>query len=309
MAVGDTHPVLVIGGPTASGKSGLAVAVATTLNGVVINADSMQLYDGLPMLSAQPSAAETAQAPHKLYGVLSPDDVCTAARWRDMALDDIDAAHAQGRIPVITGGTGFYLKTLLRGMSPIPDIPPDIRTRLNAQQKDMGNIAFHGLLAAQDPVMAARLHPGNSQRVVRAMEVLAHTGQSLAAWQDLPPEGPPAHLRFVFVTLLPPRAQLYQQCNQRFLDMLDAGVLDEVAAFPHPDTTRGRDIPLHKALGYPELRAYLDGHSSRDDAIIAAQQSTRHYAKRQMTWFRNQFTADLVLERADVDAVQRALHT
>jgi len=300
--------VLVIGGPTASGKSGLAVGLAAAMNGVVINGDSMQVYDGLPLLAAQPDEKDLAAAPHKLYRVLAPNDPCSAARWRDMALAEIAAAEKAGKLPIVVGGTGFYLKTLMKGISPIPDIPQAVRDDLNAQLAAIGNKAFHALLAEKDPVMAARLAPGNSQRLVRAMEVLTHTGKSLAAWQEGAPAGTPAHLDFRLVTLLPPREQLYAQCDKRFDLMLAAGALDEAAGFTaqYPHETAAQ-VPLKKALGYPELVEYRRGDISLEDAKTKAAQSTRHYAKRQMTWFRNQLAADLVLETNDPQPVIDAL--
>jgi len=289
--------VLVIGGPTASGKSGLALDVARARGGVIINADSMQIYAGLPVLTAQPSAEDLAAAPHRLYGTLSPDDLCSAARWRDMAMHEIDAALARNSLPVIVGGTGFYIRALTEGLSPMPAVPEEIRRRLGAEMAAQGNAAFHARLAAQDPVMAARLHPGNTQRLVRAMEILEHTGKSLAYWQSLPPVPPPAHLRFIKIALLPPRTWLYERCDERFSQMMTRGGLDEARAFPPP---AGDNIwPLHKALGYPELRDFIDGRASQNDAMAAAQQSTRRYAKRQITWFRHQMKADIILDAPD----------
>jgi tRNA dimethylallyltransferase len=287
------HPVLVIGGPTASGKSGLALAAAAALSGVVINGDAMQVYDGLPLLTAQPAAADVTLAPHRLYGVLPPTEVCSAARWRDMALAEIEKALAENKFPIIVGGTGFYLKTLLKGISPIPDIPHEFRHRISLLQKEMGNPRFHAELAKRDPVMASRLHPFNTQRLIRAWEVLEATGKSLAEWQALPPVPPPANLRFLMVTLLPPREKLYAACNGRFAQMLDHGALEEAKKFKEQNLP---DAALSKALGYPELAAHLDGRTTLEEAITAAQQSTRHYAKRQVTWFRHQIKADHLLE-------------
>lgn len=294
--------VIVIGGPTASGKSALALALAQKHGGVVINADSMQLYAGLPLLTAQPDAADHAAAPHRLYGVQPPDQTCSAAQWRDMALAEIARAHAEKRMPVVVGGTGFYIRTLIEGISPIPEIPTEIRARLNAELADIGNDAFHAQLAERDPVMGERLHPGNSQRLIRAMEVLAHTGKSLAYWQSLPRAGTPSQLRFVTLALLPPRDVLYARCDRRFEEMIRRGALHEVEAFPRPPQ-EGAQWALHKALGYPELRAYLDGHATKEDAVRAAQQSTRNYAKRQMTWFRHQLHAARILETPDAALV------
>lgn len=299
------HTVIVIGGPTASGKSGLALDLARKHSGVVINADSMQIYAGLPVLTAQPSAAEQAAAPHRLYGTLSPAETCSAARWRDMALAEIETALGQNRLPVVTGGTGFYIRALTEGLSPMPAVPEEVRSRLNAEIAAEGNTAFHARLAARDPAMAAKLHPGNTQRLIRAMEILEHTGKSLAYWQSLPPVAPPAHLRFVKAALLPPREWLYARCNERFDAMLAQGALDEVRDFPAPDAQGG--WPLHKALGYPELRAYLDGCMTREEATGAAQQSTRHYAKRQITWFKHQMHADIALPLPDAALLEDLL--
>jgi len=292
------HTVIVIGGPTASGKSGLALDLALAHQGVIINADSMQVYAGLPVLTAQPPAAEQEAAPHRLYGVLSPAETCSAARWRDLALAEIETALAQNRLPIVVGGTGFYIRALTEGLSPMPKVPEEVRLRLGAEIAAEGNAAFHARLAARDPVMAAKLHPGNTQRLIRAMEMLEHTGESLAHWQALPPVAPPAHLRFVKAALLPPREWLYARCNERFDAMLVRGALDEVRDFPAP-AAAGGSWPLHKALGYPELRACLDGRMMREDATSAAQQSTRHYAKRQITWFKHQMRADIVLPLPD----------
>lgn len=296
------NTVVVIGGPTASGKSGLALSLARQKNGVVINADSMQLYDGLHRLTAQPSPEDLQQAPHVLYSCLKPHEVCSAALWRDMALAEIDKAIAAGLLPIITGGTGFYIRTLLLGISPIPDIPTAVREEANRLQKEIGNPAFHTELQKRDPAMAAKLHPFNTQRLVRAWEVMTATGKSLAEWQELPMTPPPAHLRFVSVTLLPERKQLYAQCDSRFGQMVAQGVLDEIRNFraePH--------WPLAKALGYPELSSHLAGNITLGEAIDMAQRATRHYAKRQVTWFRHQLKPDLVLDTPDAARLSSAI--
>ena len=292
--------VLVIGGPTASGKSGLALAVAGARTGTVINADSMQVYDALPRLTAQPTADDTTKAPHRLYATLPPKEVCSAARWAELAIAEIRTAQADGRLPIIAGRTGFYIKTLLEGISPIPDVPDSFRQEAIALQKKLGNPAFHAALAKRDPETAAKLDPLNTQRLVRAWEVLEATGKSLAAWQAAPRIKPPAEFAFFTVTLLPPRETLYAACNGRFRKMLDMGALEEAKDF----MTRETDgMALSKALGYPELKAYISGKTTREEAIRLAQQSTRNYAKRQMTWFRNQIRADMVLESTDPAAL------
>ena len=289
-------PVLVIGGPTASGKSGLGIAIAEELSGTVINGDSMQVYRGLPVLTAQPSAEDCAKVPHRLYAALAPMEVCSAARWRDMAFDEIRKVQDEGRLPIIVGGTGFYIKTLLLGISPIPDIPLSFREEAAALQRKLGNPGFHQELTKHDPIIAAKLDPFNTQRLVRAWEVLQATGKSLAEWQALPRIGTPEDLSFLTVVLNPPRAALYAACNGRFEKMLAMGALDEVRKFS-AQTPAG--TALSKALGYPELVAHLAGKISLTEAVTLAQQSTRNYAKRQTTWFRHQIQADIILESAD----------
>lgn len=300
--------VLVIGGPTASGKSGLALGLAEAFDGVIINADSMQIYAGLPRLTAQPAADDLRRAPHRLYNTLAAQDACTSARWRDLALAEIAAAHSGGKLPIIVGGTGFYIKTLLDGISPIPDVPAEYRARALALQKELGNPAFHEELKKRDPATAANLDPFNTQRNVRAWEVLDATGQGLSAWQALPREKPPANLRFITLALLPPRDILYASCNSRFTHMLAAGALDEAKAF-QAETDGRTDIALAKALGYPELCAHINGTLSLTEAIEQAQANTRQYAKRQVTWFRHQMTADITLERPDISEACARLQT
>ena len=253
----------------------------------------MQIYQGLPIITAQPSSADIAQAPHRLYATLSPADTCSAARWRDLALAEIRAAQKEGKLPIIVGGTGFYLNALLEGLSPLPDVPARFRAEAAALQKELGNPGFHQELARRDPLTAAKIDPLNTQRVVRAFEVLLATGKSLAEWQSAPRIGPPEDLRFLTAVLQPRREILYAACDGRFSKMLEAGALEEAKEFNQhtPDNTS-----LSKAVGYPELLAYLAGKISLAEAITLAQQSTRNYAKRQTTWFKNQIKADIVLE-------------
>lgn len=281
----NQRPAIVVAGPTASGKSGLALAIARVCDGVVINADSMQVYDVLRVVTARPSPEEEALAPHRLYGVLPPSVNCSAALWKDMAAQAMEESWAQGKVPVVVGGTGLYLRTLMHGISPAPDIPDDVRAATRARLAEMGNIAFHALLAERDPVMAARLDPANSQRLARAWEVLEASGTSLAEWQALPLQGAvPARWLTLFID--PPRNILYDTCDRRFDQMMAQGALDEVAAL----LALGLDpaLPAMKALGVPELAALLAGKLSRDQAVAQAKKATRNYAKRQLTWFRNQ---------------------
>ena len=279
--------MLVIAGPTASGKSALAAHVAHRFEGIVINADSMQVYRDLPILTAQPSAAELAAIPHRLYGFLALDDPCSADRWAMLARQEIDAAHVAGKLPVLCGGTGFYLRALMRGFSPIPDIPPDVRNAARALLAEIGAPALRARLAGHDPEIAARLHPNDPQRIARAWEVWQATGRPLSAWQKLPPAAPP-DLRFLSFVILPERTALYRRCDARFLGMLEHGALAEVArtlALYPPERRRAGGA---KALGFAELAGCVDHPERLAAAVAAAQQSTRNYAKRQLTWFRHQ---------------------
>ena len=221
-------PVFVVGGPTASGKSAFAMALAERFDGVVINADSMQVYRDLAILTARPSAGDEARVPHRLFGLLDAADICSVARWRDLALAEIDAAHADGRRAIVVGGSGLYLRALMSGIAPVPPIPQAVRDAARARHVELGAMAFHAALAGRDPVMAARLAPGDRQRTIRAWEVIEATGRSLADWQAETAAAVP----FVFdvVLLLPPRAALYAACDSRFAAMLDVGALDEVRA-------------------------------------------------------------------------------
>lgn len=277
--------VLVVGGPTASGKSTLALDLARRFDGVVVNGDALQVYRDLRILSARPGPEEEAAVPHRLYGVLDGSERCTVARWRTMALDAIADAFAEGRIPVVAGGTGLYLRSLMQGIADIPDIPPEIRQSTAELHAFLGGEAFREELARRDPKAAARLHPGDRQRLVRAFEVMAATGRSIVDWQAAPGSAPDG-LAFHFIGLMPPREVLYAACDNRFQAMLEEGALEEARAL---DARRlPPDLPVMKAVGVPELRRHLSGELPLAEASALARQSTRRYAKRQLTWFRHQ---------------------
>jgi tRNA dimethylallyltransferase len=287
------NKLLVIAGPTASGKSGLASACAAEFGGVVINADSMQVYRGVPILTAQPTSEEQARLPHRLYGAFDPDQLCSAGIWRARAAEACEAAWADGKLPVVVGGTGLYIRSLVEGLSPVPEIPDDVRNASRALFAQLGNAHFHQKLTDRDPVMAARLDPGNSQRLVRAWEVLEATGRSLADWQSDPREG---GLDADSATLLlaPPREDLYRSCDARLIKMLEQGALAEVEALTALDLDPA--LPVMKALGVAEFAAHLRGEISLADALALAQQSTRRYAKRQTTWFRHQLIPQMSID-------------
>lgn len=284
--------VLVITGPTASGKSALALAVAERHGGTVINADAMQTYDAFPILTAQPTAEERARVPHALYGVLPLSETLSAARWRDLASAEIERCFAMDRVPVLCGGSGLYLRTLMQGIAAIPDAAAGLRDQANADWAAMGAEAFRARLATQDPAIVERLKPGDRQRHVRAWEVWLATGRPLSDWQK--GEGTPPPWRFATVLLAPERGWLRARIEARFDAMLKHGVLAEVrAVFDRQPDPRW---PGLKAHGAPELFAHFRGELTLEDARRIGIDHTRQYAKRQMTWFRHQMTPDVVVD-------------
>ncbi len=284
------NKIHIVAGPTASGKSAAALDLAKNLNGIIINCDSLQIYDALPILTAQPSDEDKDQIPHQLYAALHPNDICSAGTWREMVEPIIEHALQNSQTPIICGGTGLYIKALTDGLSPMPDTPEDVRARVVARFNEIGPEAFHAELKAKDPIMAARFHVNHKARIIRAMEVLEATGKSLSYWQNIERTPPPSHWDFKWHKVLPPRETLYEQCNARFEKMLEQGALYEVRDFDaRIQAGEIRPVaPICKALGFKELRAYLSGEISKEDAITSAKTLTRNYAKRQMTWIRNQ---------------------
>jgi len=287
-------PVIVIAGPTASGKSALAVDLAERIRGVVINADSMQVYRGLDILTSAPDAGMRARAPHRLFGVLGPGDPCSAGEWREMAIAEIHTAHEAGQVPVVVGGTGLYLRTLMAGIARTPSIPTDIRDRVRESLTRDGSASLHERLRQADPDTAARLSAHDGQRICRALEVLEATGRSLTDWQregsrptDL------TGLRFLIILLMPPREELYPACDARFCQMLESGALDEARCLA--DLALDPALPAMKALGVPHLLGHLRGDLTLDDARRLGQQATRRYVKRQVTWFTRQIVANVVI--------------
>ena len=297
--------VLIITGPTASGKSVLALAAALRFNGEVINADSMQVYEALPILTACPSPADEAQVPHHLYRVLSEADVCSAGRWLGMAVHKIQEIHNRGRLPIICGGTGLYLKVLRKGIAPAPDIPSNVLEKSTALYLELGANAFVEILAKFDPIIATKLNPFDRQRLVRAYSVFMATGRSLSEWHEDQTKAPPLHANFFTVHLLPDRALLYTKIESRFDSMIGRGGLEEVKALLKLNLAPS--IPVMKALGVPEIISYLSGIIDLDAAINKSKQTTRNLAKRQMTWLRNQDKPNLVLNDFGSDAKNRVL--
>lgn len=283
------YHAILIAGPTASGKSAAALSLAEKLGGVIVNADSMQVYRELRILSARPSVEDEARAPHALYGFVPAAQAWSAGRWLEEMKAALAGARQNGQIPIITGGTGLYFKALLEGLSPIPEIPDDVRARWREQARSSSAEDLHRLLGERDPRMAALLRPSDPQRLVRALEVFEATGRSLAQWHDAPGQ-PLLHagdVALIFVTR--PRETLYARIEARFDAMIGAGALDEVRALVRQDLDSG--LPVMRALGVRPLGQYLRGEMSQDEAIMRAKTETRRYAKRQLTWARSNMIA------------------
>jgi tRNA dimethylallyltransferase len=283
------NEAILIAGPTASGKSAAALALATRLGGTVINADSMQVYRELNVLTARPDSEVMARVPHRLYGTVPAAEAYSVGRWLEDAAACMAEAKREGRVPILVGGTGLYFNALLEGLSPVPDISSETRSFWRAQAESLGPEGLYGALQARDPVMAARLSPSDPQRVVRALEVIESTGVSLAEWQET--AGAPV-LRSDAVRKLviaPEREPLYAAIDARFDRMIAAGALDEVRALVALHLDPG--LPAMRAHGVRELTAYLAGAMTLEESVTKAKTESRRYAKRQMTWLKR-FMAD-----------------
>ncbi len=287
-------PILIVAGPTASGKSALAADIAETFAGVVINADSMQVYRELAIVTARPGDAETARAPHRLYGTLSVAEACSAGRWLSMATAEIESARTAGRIPVVVGGTGLYLKALTKGLSSIPDVPERFRTEAEALYETLGGGGFRERLRTTDRESAERLPDGDRQRLIRAWEVVTATGTPLPEWIRRRPPATAVDGPFFMIHVFPERKTLYATIDRRFAEMAEKGAIEEVAALLRSGISS--DLPAMKAVGVRELAAYLREEISLSQAIASGQKSTRNYAKRQMTWLRHQTVPSFVVD-------------
>ena len=277
---------VLIAGPTSSGKSALALTLAARHRGTIVNADSMQVYRDLRIITARPTPGDESQVPHRLYGVVDAAENYSVGRWCTDAKAALDDIWREGRLPILVGGTGLYFKALTLGLSAVPPTPPEIRAAVRARCDAEGAGALHAELARRDPAMGARLKPGDRMRIARALEVLESTGRSLADWQrDGMPAmlDPEAALKFF---LMVDRAELARRIDARFDAMLEAGALDEGRAL----AARGLDpmLPAMKAHGVPWLRRHLAGEITLAEAAEGGKMDTRRYTKRQVTWFRHQ---------------------
>ena len=270
---------------------------------MIVNADSAQIYRDLPVLSAAPTAEERARAEHRLYGVLDGALPCSAAEWATTARREIADVHAQGRLPILVGGTGLYLRTLLEGIAPVPAIEPEVRRRVREAPLEENRTKLEAL----DPQAAARLNPADTARTNRALEVVLSTGRTLAEWQMQREGGIADSVELRPLILLPPRKWLYARCDERFAHMIDDGAVAEVEALIARKLNP--NLPVMRAIGVRELSGYVLGEISLDEAVSAGQQATRRYAKRQYTWFAHQPPAEWprFREALDVDRLGEAL--
>lgn len=287
MILNDIKPntVIVIAGPTASGKSGLALDIAARYNGVVINADSMQIYKGTPIISAAPTTEDRLKAEHLLYEIFEPTERGSVAEWLELATAAVRTVWEKGKLPVVVGGTGFYIESLVKGTSPIPETKQEIKDKVARLFAEKGLMGAYACLAEIDKAGAAMVKPKDTTRVRRALEIFFDTGKSISEWFKLPLKRPLPEADFRIIPLLPELKDLDEKCSKRFDLMMEKGAAEEVRsllAFGLDET-----LPAMKAIGVPELAEYLRGEASLEEAVALAKLHTRQYAKRQLTWFRN----------------------
>ncbi len=286
----------LIAGATASGKSALALELAERTDGVIVNADSAQIYRELPILSAAPTKSDLMRAEHRLYGIADGANACSAADWAKLAQREISDVHAQERLPILVGGTGLYIRTLLSGIAPIPPIDPEVRREVRAAPVDQNRAKLLKL----DPEAAARLNPGDSARIARALEVVTSSGRTLAEWQKHREGGIADRVSLRPLILLPPRDWLYERCDERFTRMVEQGAIEEVKALLARRLSAS--LPIMRAIGVREIADFLAGGQRLDEAIAKGRQATRQYAKRQYTWFAYQPPAEWPRFREILDA-------
>lgn len=296
---------MIIVGPTASGKTSFAIELARQLRprGEVINADSMQIYKDLPIITAIPDDSERGEIPHHGFQLLDGGVRYSVGRWLTLTQDYVNAVLGRGHIPILVGGTGLYVRTALEGISPIPDIDAAYREEATALHKKLGGTAFRKTLAGYDPELAARLHDGDTQRLIRGMEVALATGEKLSELQKIPPHGG-IDIDWSIIKLNPPRDALYAKIDKRYPSMLKGGGLDEIEAL----AARKLDpsLPLMKAVGVPPMLRFLKGELDYQTAIDEACRDSRRYAKRQITWFNNQLEGEFCEDFGDSAQLSRS---
>ena len=285
------NTVLVIAGPTASGKSALALNAALALNGVVINCDAMQIYKDIPVIAATPSATDKAKAPHHLYELYDCDKRGNVVEWLNLCVAQIRRCWTENKLPIVVGGTGMYIDALIKGATPIPEVPSEIRQTLRQRLRQEGLQRLYADLQEKDAEMAAKLSPNDTTRILRALEIITATGKKLSEWYRVPLVQKLPEARFKVVKIVPPIDDIENRCRLRLDEMVNEGALNEITAL----LNRGIDesLPAMKALGVPELSLAVKGEIPLPAALELAKLHTRQYAKRQRTWLKNKLSADL----------------
>jgi tRNA dimethylallyltransferase len=306
MNIDNLQPLALIAGPTASGKSALALALAELTPSVIINADSMQVYRDLRVITARPSIEDETRVPHRLFGHVDGTESYSAARWAREASAAIAEARSDGLLPILVGGTGLYIRTLLDGIAPVPDIDPAIRLAV----RSLAVADSHAALCQEDPESAARIAPADTNRAARALEVIRSTGKPLSHWQRIREGGISDQVALAPLILLPPRDWLNERCDARFETMFSDGQ-EEVAALAARDLDSS--LPVMRAIGVAEIAAFLKGQMSESDVKIAGKRATGQYAKRQYTWFSRQSSPDWPMLDASLNSnnlvnIARILH-
>ena len=288
------NPVLIIAGPTASGKSALAIEAARALNGVVINCDSMQIYKDIPIIAATPSKEEKRQVEHRLFELYDVEKRGNVVEWLDLCAAEIKKLWAEGRLPVVVGGTGMYIDALLHGITPIPEVDAAVRKNLRERLQNEGLTRLYIELKQKDTEIAVKLSPNDKTRIVRALEIIETTGKKVSEWYKIPLIKKLPEAEFTVIKIVPEIDVIEQRCRARLDKMVELGALDEIAGL----VRRGVDetLPAMKALGVPELSLAVKGQMLLSDALELAKLHTRQYAKRQRTWLRNKLNADIIFD-------------
>lgn len=304
--------VIVIGGSTASGKSALSMDIAKAFYGIIINADSMQVYKDTPILAAAPSEEDKKQVPHKLYEIFESSKHSTVSEWLKLAVDEIRKAWAEKKIPVIVGGSGMYIDILINGMTPIPETSAKTKNEVSNLLSKIGAEGIHQILKEKDPESAKKLNPTDTTRVRRAYEVLLDTGKSITEWHKEPNIEALNEANFFVIKIIPSVEEIDEKCFWRFDRMIEAGALEEADKIRSKNLSK--ELPAMKALGVPELIDYLEGKTTLSEALELAKIHTRQYAKRQRTWFNNKLKADIILkncyisDKKFIEQLKKVLH-
>lgn len=284
--------VIVIAGPTASGKSALAIDVARILNSAVLNCDSMQIYKNIPIISAAPSYEDKKLIEHKLYEIYECSKRGNVVEWLNLCVAEIQKLWADNKIPVVVGGTGMYIDALINGITPIPEIPTDIRTEIQQRLECCGLEFLYNFVRQNDATIAQKLNPNDKTRIVRAAEILLYTGKKVSEWYEIPLIKKLPEAEFLVIKILPDINVIEQRCRDRLDKMVELGALKEIEYLAQQKISES--LPAMKALGVPELMRFIKGECSLEEALSEAKLHTRQYAKRQRTWLKNKLPADIV---------------